>query len=204
MALTDRAFVIYTALMMGFWFMWVQLSIALPLRAKALTGDNSSVGILFMINALMAILLQVPVLRLAQRYLNPLPMLILGIAFMAFGLGSVAWVENSLHLYLSLFFFALGTVLVMPNAQTVAATMANPAARGAYFGVNSLALAIGGGIGQVAGGTMVDLAERLSAPALPWLVSAAVGTSAVIGLLYFYPHNRIRVTPRSMRFTSGD
>jgi DHA1 family multidrug resistance protein-like MFS transporter len=202
--LQDRAFVLYTALMMGYWFMWVQLSIALPLKAVTLSGSNSSVAILFTVNAVIAVVLQVPVLRLAQRFLLPLPMLIVGILLMAVGLGSVAWASTSWQLYQSIFFFALGTVLVMPNAQTVAATMANPAARGAYFGVNSLALAIGGGIGQIAGGTAVDLANTLNIPALPWMISAAAGLIAAAGLLHFYSHNRCRVTPRGLLGDCGD
>ncbi len=186
MALTDRTFVIYTALMMGFWFMWVQISIAMPLEVKNLTGNNSSVGLLFSVNAVLAIVLQVPALRLAQRFLKPFPILILGIACMAIGLGLVAWVHTITQLYLAVFFFALGTVLVMPNAQTVAASLANPAARGAYFGVNSLALACGGGLGHVVGGLLVDKAVSLNLPALPWLVFALVGTLTAISLTHFY------------------
>lgn len=204
-ALHDRAFVLYTLLMMGFWFMWVQMSIAMPLEAKALTGDDSSVGVLFTVNAVIAIILQVPALKLAQRFLLPVPMLILGMVLMAFGLGTVVWVDTIFHLYLSVFFFSLGSVLVVPNAQTVAATMANPVARGAYFGVNSLALAIGGGIGQVAGGTMVDVAAAQNWPALPWVVSATVGTAAAMGLWQFYRRYRENVTPPSLlTAVSGD
>ena len=201
-AFKDRAFVTYTALLMGFWFMWVQISIALPLKAKYLTGDTNGVALMLTVNGIIAIAVQVPALRLAQRYLLPLPMLILGMVSMAVGLGSVAWVHNINQLYLCIFFFALGTVLVTPNAQTVAATMADPKARGAYFGFNSLALAIGGGIGQIAGGTMVDLALVWHFPPLPWLVSAFVGTAAAIGLLQFYKHNRMSVTPPALLASS--
>lgn len=203
-AFGDRAFITYTALMMGFWFMWVQISIALPLEAKALTNENSSVGMLLTVNAVTAVVLQVPVLKVGQKYLRPLPLLIVGIGAMAFGLGTVALVDAMWQLYLSVGFFALGSVLVLPNAQTVVATMAAPQARGAYLGVNSLALAVGGGIGQVTGGTMVDMAAALNWPALPWLVSAAVGTAAAVGLSRFYRRNRHAVTPRGIVAASGD
>lgn len=204
-AFHDRAFLTYTVLMMGFWFMWVQLSIALPLQAKAMTHSNSSVGMLMTVNAISAILLQVPALRLAQRYLLPLPTLIVGIVAMAVGLGSISLASSVWHLYTAVCFFALGTVLVLPNAQTVAATMADPQARGAYFGVNSLALAVGGGIGQVVGGTMVDVAAKWQLPALPWLVCATVGLAAAVGLSTFYRRNRTAVTPVAMRAAfSGD
>lgn len=189
LAFHDRAFITYLVLMMGFWFMWVQLSIALPLQAKALTNSNSSVGWLLTVNAISALLLQIPALKLAQKYLKPLPMLILGIFIMAMGLGSVALVTSIWHLYAAISFFALGTVLVMPNAQTVVAKMANPSARGAYMGVSSLSLAIGGGIGQILGGTMVDIAARLEVPSLPWVVSALVGIAAALGLHHFYSRN---------------
>lgn len=201
----DKAFVIYTALMMGFWFMWAQLSIALPLEAKALTGQDSSVGYLFTVNAIIAVVLQVPALRLAQKYLWPLPILIVGTLSVAFGLGAVAWVTNIEQLYLAVSFFALGTVLVMPTTQTVAATMASPRARGAYFGFNSLAVAVGGGLGQLTGGTLVDLALALEFPALPWLVSAVVGIVTAVGLSSFYRHNRQMVTPPALlSAVSGD
>lgn len=202
-AFQDRAFLLYTALMMGFWFMWVQLSIAFPLEMKALTGDSSSVAMLYTVNAVIAIVLQVPVIRLAQRFLEPLPALILGMVLMAAGLGSVVWVDSVWQLYTSMFFYSLGTVLVVPNAQTVAANMTNPAARGAYFGVNSLALAIGGGIGQIAGGSMVDLASEMQLPALPWVVSATVGVATAVGLVYFYRHNRESVQSSAFA-ASGD
>jgi DHA1 family multidrug resistance protein-like MFS transporter len=205
LVVTDKAFVIYTAVMMGFWFMWAQLSIALPLEAKALTGEDSSVGYLFTVTAVISILLQVPALRLAQKYFFPLPIMIIGVILTAFGLGSVAWVSNITQLYIAVSFFALGTVLVMPNVQTVAATMADTRARGAYFGFNSLALAVGGGIGQLTGGTLVDLAISLQMPALPWLVSAVVGSLAAVGLWLFYRQNRVAVTPPALlAAASGD
>ncbi|MEM7335104.1 MAG: MFS transporter [Chloroflexota bacterium] len=203
-AFHDRAFLTYLVLMMGFWFMWVQVSIALPLQAKALTNSNSSVGILLTVNAIAALLLQIPALKLAQKYLKPLPMLTVGILIMAVGLGSVALVQSIWHLYAAIIFFALGTVLVMPNAQTVVATMADPRARGAYMGVSSLSLAFGGGIGQVLGGTMVDVAANMNVPALPWVVSAVIGTLAAIGLSYFYSRNATAVnTPKRVSY-SGD
>ncbi len=151
--LTDRPFMVFTAIMMGFWFMWVQLSIALPLQIKELTGDTSSVSVLFTVSAVLAILLQVPALKLAQRLLPPIPIIVVGMISMGSGLGLVALTETTFQFYAALFFFSLGTVLVLPSSQTVIADVANPRARGAYFGVSSLSLAIGGGLGHICGGS---------------------------------------------------
>jgi MFS transporter, DHA1 family, multidrug resistance protein len=182
----DRAFVTFTLLLMGYWFMWVQMSIAMPLAAKALTGRDSSVAWLFAWTSILAILLQVPALWLARKFLPPLASLITGVISMALGLGSVVWVTAPLHLGGSIFLFALGMVLVTPNAQTVTAAMCHPRARGAYFGFHALALALGGGLGHVSGGVLIDWAARLQWPALPWLVFAALGVLTAIGLTIFY------------------
>lgn len=204
LAFHDRTFVTYLALMMGFWFMWVQLSIALPLQAKYLTDSNSSVAMLLTVNAIAALLLQMPALKLAQKHLQPVPMLIVGVLLMAISLGSVALVASIWHLYLSITLFALGTVLVMPNQQTVVANMADPRARGAYMGVSSLSLAIGGGVGQVLGGSMVDMAASWNAPALPWVVSGIIGFVAAIGLASFYRRNYAEVNSPKQLSYSGD
>jgi DHA1 family multidrug resistance protein-like MFS transporter len=186
LASRDLAFVTFTILMMGFWFMWVQLSIAMPLEIKHLTGNDASVGVMFTISAVLAIVLQVPALRLAGRFLRPMPTIIVGMVSMAFGMGLVALSQSVAVFYVALFFFSLGSVLATPSANTVTAGMADDRARGAYFGVGSLAMAVGGGLGHFLGGTLVDLAAIRGIPALPWVVFAGVGLASAAGLGLFY------------------
>jgi DHA1 family multidrug resistance protein-like MFS transporter len=182
----DLAFVAFTVLMMGFWFMWVQLSIAMPLEIRHLTGSDSSVGIMFTVSAVLAIILQVPALRLAGRFLPPLPIIVAGVLNMALGMALVAISQSVVFFYVALFFFSLGCVLAMPSAQTVTAEMADDRARGAYFGVGSLAMAVGGGLGHILGGTLVDVALLRDVPALPWLIFAGVGLLSAVGLAVFH------------------
>lgn len=205
LAARDLVFVTFTVLMMGYWFMWVQLSIAMPLQIKHLTGQDSSVGIMFTVSALLSIILQVPALRLAQRYLKPTPIIIAGMLSMALGMGLVAFTQSVVVFYAALFFFSLGSVLATPSAQTVTAEMADARARGAYFGVGSLAMAVGGGLGHVFGGSLVDLAARQNAPALPWFIFAGVGLASAAGLWVFYTARNAR-SPRSLSHAhlSGD
>jgi len=186
MAAGDLPFVIFTVLMMGFWFMWVQLSIAMPLEIKHLTGEDGSVGLMFTISAVLAIVLQVPALRLAERFFRPTPTIIAGMMVMAMGMGLVALTSSVLAFYVSLFFFSLGSVLATPSAQTVTAEMADERARGAYFGVGSLAMAVGGGLGHILGGTLVDVAAQQNTPGLPWFIFAGVGALSAVGLMIFY------------------
>lgn len=182
----DVAFIIFTVLMMGFWFMWVQLSIAMPLQIKHMTGSDTSVGIMFTVSAVLSIVLQVPALDLAQRWLRPPLIIVTGMVNMALGMLLIAAGQGMVLFYIALFFFSIGSVLATPSTQTVIAVMADDRARGAYFGVGALALAVGGGLGHFLGGTLVDVAARQQTAALPWLIFAGVGLVAAFGLLIFY------------------
>lgn len=182
LALRDRPFMAFNVLLMGYWFMWVQITISLPLAAKAISGTSDGVSWIYMINSSMTVLLQYPLVRLAERWLRPLPILILGMAFMAAGLGSVALVGDVPALLLCVALFSVGALLAWPSQQIVTAGLANPASLGSYFGVNALALAIGGGLGNYSGGLFYGLGVQHHAPALPWLIFGGVGVGAAVGL----------------------
>lgn len=182
LALRDRPFIIFTALLMGYWFMWVQLSISLPLLANAVGGTSDAVGWIYALNAGMSILLQYPLLRLAERWLKPLPILAVGVALMALGLALLALVRSMPTLLLCVACFSCGVLLATPSQQTVTAELANPARAGSYFGVNALALALGGGFGNYSGGLLYGLGQQWQVPALPWLTFSVVGGGVAVGL----------------------
>ncbi|MFL5802119.1 MAG: MFS transporter [Roseiflexaceae bacterium] len=182
LVLHDRPFLTYTLLLMGYWFMWVQLSIALPLVATRLTGTSDSVGLIYAVNATMTIGLQYPLLRFLAPRARPLALLALGVGLMSGGLGGVALAHSLAALVLCVIVFSLGALLVQPTQQTVIASLADPAALGSYFGFSSLALALGGGLGNFSGGLLYGLGQQYAMPALPWLIFCAVGASAALGL----------------------
>jgi DHA1 family multidrug resistance protein-like MFS transporter len=182
LALHDRPFMTFNVLLMGYWFMWVQLSISLPLVARAISGTTDAVSWIYTLNAGMSVLLQYPLLRLAERKLRPLPILVLGVAAMAAGLGGVGLADSVMALLLCVALFSAGALLASPSQQTVTAGFANPAALGSYFGVNALALAVGGGLGNYSGGLLYGLGQQRAAPALPWLVFCVVGLASAVGM----------------------
>lgn len=188
MALRDRTFLIFTGLLMGYWFMWVQLTISLPLVAQRLTGTSASVAWVYTLNSGMTVLLQYPALRLAERHLPLMPMLILGMALMALGLGTVAVASSFVALLVCVFIFTLGTLLATPTQQSLTAALADQRALGSYFGVNALALAFGGGVGNFSGGLLTDASRAAGMPALPWLTFGLVGLGAAIGLAVLGKH----------------
>ncbi|MFN8480040.1 MAG: MFS transporter [Kouleothrix sp.] len=192
LALHDRPFMVFNVLLMGYWFMWVQLSISLPLEAVAISRTNDAVSWVYMLNAGMSVLLQYPVLRLAERRLPPLLILVLGVVTMAAGLGGVAFAANTFVLLLCVALFSVGALLAAPSQQTVAAAFANPSALGSYFGVNSLALAIGGSLGNYSGGLLYGLGRERGLPALPWLTFCVVGVVAAVGMLLLHRWQAMR------------
>jgi MFS transporter, DHA1 family, multidrug resistance protein len=196
LALRDRPFMIFNLLLMGYWFMWVQLSISLPLVARAISGTADAVSWIYTLNAGMSVLLQYPLLRLAERRLRPLAILVLGVALMAIGLGGVALAGGTAALLICVALFAAGSLLAAPSQQTVAADFANPTALGSYFGVNALALALGGGLGNYSGGLLYGLGQQRQAPALPWLIFCAVGLAAALGMAVLN-HRQASAQPQS-------
>src|SRR6266540_5539130 len=186
LALHDRTFMIFNVLLMGYWFMWVQLSISLPLVARAISGTTDAVSWVYTLNAGMSVLLQYPLLRFAERKLRPLPILVLGVAAMAVGLGGIGLAGSVTALLLCVALFSGGALLAAPSQQTVAAEFANPTALGSYFGVNALALALGGGLGNYSGGLLYGLGRQNGTPALPWIIFCTVGLVAAIGMLLLH------------------
>ncbi|MFL5734538.1 MAG: MFS transporter [Chloroflexia bacterium] len=183
LALHDRPFVIFTCLLMGYWFMWVQLSISLPLAAHTIGGTAATVSLVYAVNSAMTIFFQYPLLRLTSRWLRPLTLLILGILLMGLGLGAISLATTVPALLLCVVCFSTGGLLATPSQQTVTASLSNPVALGSYFGVSSLALAIGGGLGNLSGGLLYDAARQLAFPQLPWLVFCAAGIVTASGLM---------------------
>jgi DHA1 family multidrug resistance protein-like MFS transporter len=178
----DRPFMILVALLMGYWFMWVQLTLSVPLKATALSGDESSVGLVYTVNAVMTIALQVPLIRFLQKRLRPLPALVVGLAIMSLAMGSIAVTQSFSALLLCIACFSIGNLIATANQSTVIAGMAQPDARGSYFGVSAIALAVGGGLGNLIGSALYGASTTNGHPAVPWLIVGGVGATSTAGL----------------------
>jgi DHA1 family multidrug resistance protein-like MFS transporter len=193
MAAHDGPFVALTVLLGGYWFMWVQLTISLPLAAQrfAPIGFQTPFGLwhlaggaaVYTVNAGLTVALQYPLLALGDRYLRPLVIVLVGVVLMGIGLGSIAWSATMAGLLACVAIFSLGAMLVQPVQQSLTAEMADPTAMGSYFGFSALALAFGGGLGNFTGGWLYDLARQYQLPGLPWLTFATVAALVAAGLV---------------------
>jgi DHA1 family multidrug resistance protein-like MFS transporter len=50
---------------------------------------------------------------------------------------------------------------------------------GAYYGFNGYSMALGGSLGQIAGGWVYDISKQLAMPWLPWSICLLVGMLVV-------------------------
>lgn len=177
----DSTFMWLTVMLVGFWFLWSQINITVPLEAAQL-GRDRLVALAFAINAGPAILLQYPLARFAGRRFSPRAVLAVSVGLSGAGI-ALAFAGNSLVTFLlGVSLFALARMLIWPTVNAVTADLAPAGMLGAYFGFGALAVAVGAGVGQYAGGFLYDTAQSLHQPALLWLTFAIVGVGAAVGL----------------------
>ncbi len=181
-ALRDRDFMWFTGLLFGFYFLSSQPTITVPLLAARLVGPEA-IGPLFAIQAALAMGLQVPLVRWTTRRAGPLvqvsgALLLMGLGFVGYALAS-----NFVGLALATGLVAVGQLLISPVQSTVTARLGGGKG-GAYFGVGSLAVAIGGALGNGSGGALIDISARVGLAWLPWIGMCVVAAASAIGFTW--------------------
>lgn len=185
LALRDRRFVIFTVLVMGFWFMASQYNITIPLMVKAIGGSDDEVGLVLFLYSLVTIVAQYPILRFLEGRLSTMATTIAGLAVMAIGLGAISLVGSLWPLVACTVVFAIGNLMALPMLNTVTAQLVNPVALGSYFAVGAYALAIGGSVGSYSGGALFQLGVSVDMLAIPWLTFGLVGLAAAGAFVWF-------------------
>lgn len=156
MALRDRTFMIFLALLSGYWFVWTQFSLTITLATTDIAGTVSAVSWIYLINTGITIGLGFLLPTFLGRWLRPMGLLVWGMAILSLGIGMVGLAGGVPSLLLATFVFSIGVILARPGQETVAANLADPAARGTYFGVAYFSMAVGGGLGNLIGGVPYD------------------------------------------------
>jgi DHA1 family multidrug resistance protein-like MFS transporter len=142
---------------------------------------------IYWINAGLITLLGYPLPRIVERRASAYDMLLLGTLLIVIGMAAVAGAVNVPLLLLCVVIMSFGMILSRPGEKIVSANLADPAARGSYLGLASFSLAVGGGIGNLTGGLIYDLGEKIGHHELPWLVFGIVGAATMAGLWQIRP-----------------
>lgn len=176
-----RTYVLLVGLMMGFWMINAQIPLTVPLVGQRL-GGNRGVALLFDLNAFLAIPLQYPLMRLAERYLAPLSLLGWSTLLNGVGLGMVFLAPTFGWQVAGIVIATVGGLAITPMMAAITAQIAPARALAAFYGFTALSVGLGGGIGQIFGGAIYDAQLHLH---LPWLMGGfalAVSVAAAVAL----------------------
>ena len=182
LALRDRPLVWFVALNTGYWFLYTQFTLTLPLYALRAFSGLEVVSAYYFVNSLPAVFLQYPLLEKLHRRWSAALIMVARMLCIALGIGTIGKWSIPAPVIASSGLYALGDLLYQPTQQTVISDMARPEMLGAYFGFASFALAIGGGLGNLFGGALFDLASANGRPALLWYGYGALGVLLALGL----------------------
>lgn len=191
----DKPFVIYTCILIGYYYLFMQLFLTLPQLAEAVTGSRIGVAYVYGAISVSVILFQLPITAKLQKYENRFMLIGLGTLVMGVGLFELAFAYNLALLLAGSVVFAFGTMIAGPLLMDVVPMFAPPRQIASYYGFNGYSLAVGGALSTSAGGWLYDLGGAWDMPGLPWTVCLVVAVSAALCLYVLKDNlNRTRHT----------
>lgn len=170
--LKNKPLMAFSAISILIWALYNQLALALPLRAESYLTDPSIVSLIWTINSFVVIALQTPLSRFVIARIHPLSSLLIGIAFIGGGLGSLYWAQSFAGLVVCGMIFIIGEMLVVPTVDATISRMATAQTMGIMFALANVSSGIGEAIGKFSGGQLLGAGAT---EALPWLTYGAVG-----------------------------
>lgn len=196
-AVSDRPFLLFSGLLLGFWFVTAQATITIPLRATDIAGDGV-LKLLFGLNTVITIVLGYPLLRVLEKRLSPRQSVVAGLICHAVAFAGLAIAADRYQLLACAGLIALGMLIAKPGVLALTVDLADQRALGSYLGMNALSIGIGGAAGSFGGGALYDLGDRFEVAALPWIVFAGLSALTAICLARLVGDSR-RTVDESLR-----
>ncbi|HJV49616.1 MAG TPA: MFS transporter [Geothrix sp.] len=137
-------------------------------------------GLLFTVNTLLIVLLEVP-LNLAMAHWRHGRLLLLGCLCLAIGFGAIAWSRTYTTLILCTVAWTFGEMILFPAMSDAVATLAPPDRRGEYMGLLSLSFAAALALGPWLG----VLSYAKAGPKSVWLGAFVIAAGAGLLLARF-------------------
>jgi POT family proton-dependent oligopeptide transporter len=173
--LANVRFVVFLLIFSGFWVMFWQEFIAMPLFLRGYVDPNAKTDLLLLVDPATVIALQI-LLSYATRKLPSFTAMTLGIL-----ITSASWLILAAHpttrfAVVTLFVLALGEILQSARYYEYVSRLAPAGQQGTYMGYAFLPVAIGYFIAGQLGGSMVHyFGDVLRRPAQMWWVISAIG-----------------------------
>ncbi|MDB4895102.1 MAG: Permease of the major facilitator superfamily, mdtH subfamily [Firmicutes bacterium] len=169
---------LYLEFIIGFFmFLYVQMELTMPLHAKTHFG-NWAVSLLFTVNAVTVVCLQVPLSTFLSRRLAASVTVTLGLIGMALGLLLMA-LSHTLPVFLvAIVIFTMGEVTIDPRVDAETSDMVPPGTIGTALGILGAMNAVGGTLGNIVGGAIYSRAADAGTAGDYWIW---LGVAAVVG-----------------------
>ncbi|WP_392558346.1 multidrug efflux MFS transporter MdtH [Orbus mooreae] len=186
MVLQDKKFTSYVWSLTGYYILWVQVMLMLPLTVAKVSGSPSYVKWMYAIQAVISLTLLYPLARWSEKRFRLDQRLKFGLLLMTLGFIIIAFVSELYLLFILIALFYFGAIIAEPARETLSTMLANPKAKGSYMGFSRLGLALGGFIGYTGAGWLYDIAFDIDLPKLPWFVLTAIGIITLLYLQYLF------------------
>lgn len=195
----DVPFRRFVGIGIGYYFVMAQFGLTFTLAATDIAGSRSAIAWIYLVNTIVTVTLGYLAPRWLERWAKPIDLVIAGTLVSGLGMGIVAFSGSVTMILVAAGVFSLGSVISRPGLDTVTANLADPTARGTYFGVAQLSLAIGGALGYLLGGVAYDFGLANDLEAMPWIGFCLLGIVTSAGYLLYRPAlTAIREEPASV------
>ncbi len=177
--LKDRAYMLFlTAAFLG-WLVAQNFSTTLGVFLRDVKGiPESGYGMLISMNAVIVILVQIPLARRIEKF-NPMIMMAIGSALFAIGYFSYGF-TNSYGLYaLAMIVITLGELIFEPVRQASVASFAHEQMRGRYMAIEGHSISIAYAVGPLLAGRVFDSGS----PNWLWYAAGMIGVVSVLMFL---------------------
>ncbi|WP_029253967.1 MFS transporter [Paraoerskovia marina] len=189
-ALKDRRFVRYCVLASGLWLLVSQLYLVVPVRAADVLPGPAGVGLVYTAAAVFMVLVMLPLTGFASRHLPPRAILATGALALGTGVAVMGLWGNLAGLLAGIGVFTIGQMLSQPVMNAVVSDFAGTTSVASYFGVLGLAQAVGGILGNLAGGFLYTVAQGDGPAAnLVWFFFLGWGLLMAVLFLRFGPRS---------------
>jgi dipeptide/tripeptide permease len=203
--LGNLRFMAFLLIFSGFWVMFWQEFIALPLFIRGYVNANADVDLLTTVDPLAVILFQILISYLTRKA-KPFPamtagILITSLSWLILAICDLRWqIQTTLHVgswtmpiqglpvyaTIALVVLAIGEMVQSPRYYEYVSRLAPPGQQGTFMGFSFLPIAIGFVVAGQIGGRLVNYyGEVLHRPNQLWFVIAGVGVLTTV-LMWIY------------------
>jgi MFS family permease len=141
--------------------------------------DTATIGLMFALNGIMVVLMQMPISRwLTER--NAYMGMVLGSVVYAVGFLLIAAVTDSIGLAISMVIITMGEMIVVPVSNSLTVLLAPDDARGKYLGLFGLVTSFGWFGSTFVGGVLYDSYDN---GWIMWGILAILGLVTAVGML---------------------